>query len=218
MDILTKIKNAGKKCVYQEKEANKLLGIVRNRRNDVSNIGRNINTPSGKQKLNFAEFHYFQVLNIGLINGKTQQGFNLVQPVVPSCSGVHIEHTVFLVIDYLQNMRMSADEEFGPFDLQRIPDIGRVSSRTGAPDMGHPDIHSFATKALVLGELSAHIHAIDVAKHCYKRFKGLQLVCYGHRACISCMPYLIAALSIFNDLLIKVVVRIGEEQDASHLR
>lgn len=125
------------------------------------------------KNLNFTKFYDLQVFDIGFVYGKAKHGFYLMEPVIPSGPGVHVQHVVLLVIDHFQDVWVPAYKELWPSHLQRTPYAERIFSGPCASDMRHPHIHALAGKALVLRELLAQVHAINVAEYGHCGFKSL---------------------------------------------
>ncbi len=59
------------------------------------------------------QLHHLHVFELRSVDGEADEGAHLVEAVVACRTGIDVEHVEGLVILYLQDVRVSADEEFG---------------------------------------------------------------------------------------------------------
>ncbi len=111
-----------------------------------------------------AQLHHLHVLELGAIDGEAHQGTHLVETIVARCTGVDVEHVERLVILHLQDVRMSADEEFGRAHHQASHNRGVVFARI-ATDVFHHHLGLLHGEAQGLRVEPADVLSVDVAIH-----------------------------------------------------
>lgn len=83
------------------------------------------------------QLHHLHVLELGAIDGEAHQRTHLVETIVACRTGIDVEHVEGLVILYLQDVRVSADEEFGWAHHQASHNRGVVLPRITTDVLHH---------------------------------------------------------------------------------
>ena len=83
------------------------------------------------------QLHHLHVFELRAIDGEADKGAHLVEAVVACRTGIDVEHVERLVVLYLQDVRVSADEEFGRAHHQASHNRGVVLPRIATDVLHH---------------------------------------------------------------------------------
>jgi len=106
-------------------------------------------------------------------------------------------------------MRMSRNEKTGRIRFDFLSNVLIVSARIAA-DMRYPYVKPLTIKALMKRVALAESCAVDIAIDGTEGFEGFELVGEFDGTDISGVPDFVAFLKVFEDLFVKVAVRVGE--------
>lgn len=110
------------------------------------------------------QLHHLHVFELRSVDGEADEGAHLVESVVACRTGIDVEHVEGLVILYLQDVRVSADEEFGRAYHQASHNRGVVLPRI-ATDVLHHHLGLLHGEAEGLRIEPADFLSVDVAIH-----------------------------------------------------
>ena len=110
------------------------------------------------------QLHHLHVFELRSVDGEADEGAHLVEAVVACRTGIDVEHVEGLVILYLQDVRVSADEEFGRAHHQASHNRGVVLPRI-ATDVLHHHLGLLHGEAEGLRIEPADFLSVNVAIH-----------------------------------------------------
>mgnify|MGYP005790055129 CR=1 FL=1 len=157
------------------------------------------------------------VANLLSVDDESQGAADLVESVASGGSRIEVKQVVNGVVDHLQNMGVSGDEQFGTDGLDAGYDFGGVVAGI-ASDVGHQHAHPLAVETEEFGIDPPHDAAVDVAVDGPQGFEGGDLVGYLDRTDVSGVPDLVDSLQECAERIVEGAVGIRYEADAFHDR
>ena len=151
------------------------------------------------------------------VNHHPDEGDLLVEARVACRPRVDVEQVELLVVDDLEDMRVSADVQVGLLFLQDVSHLRHVMAGITA-DVGHVDIDILDMEKQVLGVLHPHHVVVDVAVDGAQGLERSQGLGRLDVADVTRMPQLVDVLEEVEQLRNQGAVRIRKNAYFFHLR
>ena len=155
------------------------------------------------------EFYHLAACDVAAVEGESDEGAHLLPSLLAGGTRIDGEQTQTAVRDDLEDVTVSAHEDFGLRQFQSRLDARRVSPWVSA-NVCHDHLYPFHSEYLGLLVESSQFGPINVAIHCSNLGpNGLQHRHERGVANVACMPYLVAVGKMLGIPVVPVAMSVA---------